>query len=231
MSSHHRQASTRPHTIKLAHLISSVVILALAGDALVAPASSHAAPAPTKMAQAVPKPAPLLAVTQPVWVALPTAVSTSPIKSWKTVPIKGGTAKQRTQIRSLLKKHGARTNIQSITITKGFRHLGQAAFWTPDPSSKAWITLRAGMAPAKLKAVFLHELAHAKKLWNYRGDYDALARATTKKFSGTGYRSAETAADCMARKLGASKAHLYYKKSCLKEELSHATTLLRGRQL
>jgi len=226
-----RLASIRPSTTKFTHFISVVALLALSGEVFISPTSAHAAPAPTKMSQIVAKPAPLLAAAQPVQAVLPTAYPVSPTKSWNAVPIKGGTAKQRALIKSLLKKHGARTNIQSVTINKGNRRLGETSFWTPDPSSKAWITLRAGMAPTKMKAVFLHELAHAKKLWTYRGDYDALARATTKKFSGTGYRSAETAADCMARKLGAAKAHLYYKKTCSKAELTHAATLLKGKQL
>jgi len=202
-----------------------VAALAVSSEVLTSPTSFQAAPAPAKIVRTVPR-------AQPAQVVLATAQhQASPTKPWNKVAIKGGTAAQRKQIKSLLKKYGAKTNIQSVTFKKGMSRLGETTFWTPDRSSKAWITLRSGMNSTKLKAVFLHELAHAKSLWTYGGNYSALTTATTRKFSGSGHRSAETAADCMARKLGAAKAHLHYKKSCSKTEMSHATTLLKGKQI
>ena len=143
----------------------------------------------------------------------------------RTIPIRGGTAKERAAVRAMVKKWGQHTQLTSITLRKGLGRYGVARLW---PTGKSTIELRSGLGRGLLKYTVAHELAHAAQAHAYRNaGFDALRTQMNAVFGGTGLRGVENGADCAAQLLTKKKSTVY-KSTCTKQQLAAAARFLAG---
>ena len=129
------------------------------------------------------------------------------------VLITGGTSKERSLIRSYLKKWAKNTHILSLKIGK-CAHSGTTTMYLTGASS---ICITQGLKGKPLQYVVAHETGHAAQMFAYRGmdvSYDLMESRLAKVFGGgPNLLAFDNAADCAARAFTGFSTYNHYKKN------------------